>query len=493
MMGHESDFQHKLFITGFNLDKRIRKDHILRKISEKVDFNFIYREVEHSYGLNGHVSVPPPVVLKMMLLLVFYNVRSERELIATIPERLDWLWFLGYDLDDDIPDHSVLSKARARWGMEAFKVFFERVVWQCMEEGLIDGRKLFSDSSLIDAHASNNSVVDTHKLKKYLNRSYRTLEKRLDDIRATKQTPADSRYISTTDPDASVTRQSGGKSKLRYKTHRAVDGKHEVITATKVTPGCVDDGHVLEEMIELHEKNTEKKVQTAVADSKYGTMENFLLLHDLGVKAHIPSLEEAHRGSGRQKGIFPKEAFSYDPDTDTFLCPAGQRLKRRNYSKSRKQFEYKASVKTCSDCCLKDECTRAKGGRSLKRHARQDDLDKMFEEAKSKGSNRDLRERQHLSERSFAESTRYGFKRARWRGLWRMEIQDFLIAAIQNIVILIRHSEKRRMSKSNVKAEKGGYSKKKRYSGFTQRFFRRMPGIRGVHSSLHEALCENPI
>ena len=74
-----------------------------------------------------------------------------------------------------------------------------------------------------------------------------------------------------------------------------------------------------------------------------------------------------------------------------------------------------------------------------------------------------------------------------------MEIQDFLIAAIQNIVILIRHSEKRRMSKSNVKAEKGGYSKKKRYSGFTQRFFRRMPGIRGVHSSLHEALCENPI
>jgi IS5 family transposase len=181
----------------------------------------------------------------MMLLPVLYNVRSERELAATIPERLDWLWFLGYNPDDDIPDHSVLSKARARWGMEAFKVFFERVAWQCVKQGLVDRRKLFSDSSLIDAHTSNNSVVDTHKLRKYLNRSYRTLEKRLDDIRGTKQTPADSRYISTTDPDASVTRQGGGKSKLCYKTHRAVDGKHEVITATKITPGCVDDGHVL--------------------------------------------------------------------------------------------------------------------------------------------------------------------------------------------------------------------------------------------------------
>ena len=163
----------------------------------------------------------------------------------------------------------------------------------------------------------------------------------MDDIRATKQTPSDNRYISTTDPDASVTRHSGGKSKLRYKTHRAVDAKHEVITATKITPGSVDDGHVLEEMIELHENNTEKRVETVVADSKYGTMDNFLLLHDSDVKAHIPSIEETHRGSGRRKGIFSKEVFSYDPHTDTFLCPAGQRLKRRSYYKKRKQFEYK--------------------------------------------------------------------------------------------------------------------------------------------------------
>ena len=49
-----------------------------------------------------------------MLLLILYNVRSERELMAIIPMRLDWLWFLGYDLDDQIPNHSVLSKARTR-------------------------------------------------------------------------------------------------------------------------------------------------------------------------------------------------------------------------------------------------------------------------------------------------------------------------------------------------------------------------------------------
>lgn len=110
-------------------------------------------------GAKGNVSVPPAVILKMMLLLILYNVRSERELMLTIPERLDWLYFLGYDIDDDIPNHSVLSKARARWGVKAFRHFFERIVWQCVEAGLIDGRKLFTDTSLIDANASNNSGV----------------------------------------------------------------------------------------------------------------------------------------------------------------------------------------------------------------------------------------------------------------------------------------------------------------------------------------------
>jgi transposase len=269
MMGHQPIYQNKFFITGFNLDKRIREDHPLRKIQEKIDFDFIYDEVKDSYGYKGNVSVPPPVILKMMLLLVLYNVRSERELIGTIPERLDWLWFLGYDLEDEIPNHSVLSKARARWGVKAFKKFFERIVWQCVKAGLIDGRKIFVDASLIDADASNNSVVDMYKLEKHLNKSYKRLENRLDDIKASKKTPADSRHISTTDPDASVIRHGKGKPKLRYKTHRAVDETHEVITATKVSPGSVDDGHLLKDMIDAHQQTTEQKLETVVADKKY--------------------------------------------------------------------------------------------------------------------------------------------------------------------------------------------------------------------------------
>src|SRR5437660_10483376 len=102
MMGIEEPVQSNLFYTNFNLESRVRSNHPLRKIAKIIDFNFAYEVVSDCYGPNGNVSVPPPVLLKLMLLLVFYNIRSERELMLTLPERLDWLWFLGYDIDSSI-------------------------------------------------------------------------------------------------------------------------------------------------------------------------------------------------------------------------------------------------------------------------------------------------------------------------------------------------------------------------------------------------------
>jgi len=454
MMGFQNNDQDKIFISGFRLDDRVRKDHILRKISQKIDFDFIYDEVKETYGTNGNVSVPPPVILKLMLLLIIYNVRSERELMLTLPERLDWLWFLGYDLEDDIPTHSVLSKARSRWGVETFQRFFERIVEQCLEGGLIEGGTVFIDASLIEADASNNSVVDRERMKGIFSKGYGELEKRLEEAAEKKTTQVNRKYISRTDPDASVTRHRVGTSKLRYKTHRVVDRRSEVITATKVTSGSVDDGEMLEEMVERAKENTEREVETVVADSRYGSTRNYLYCHDKGIRAHMPSLEGTQRGTGRQKGIFEKEEFCYDADRDVYLCPGGQELRRRNYHKGRGQYEYKASSKTCAGCALSEQCTRSKYGRSVKRHIRQDALDRMRAMAGSREAKRDLRTRQHLSERSFAWSTRYGYKRARWRRLWRMEIQDYLVAAVQNITILANHLDRKPVG-SNIQRVQG--------------------------------------
>jgi transposase len=443
MMGHENH-QGKLFCYNVDLEKRLRIDHPLRKINEFVDFDFIYGEVKEKYGSRGNVSVPPPVILKMLLLLIFYNVRSERELMATIPERLDWLWFLGYSLDDTIPNHSVLSKARARWGVEVFESFFKRIVWQCVEAGIVDGSKLFMDSSLITADASNNSVIDSTSLNRYLNSGYQELEKRLDkqsSERQQKRGIANRKYISTTDPDASVVR-SGGKSRLRYKVHRAVDEQSEIITAVDVTPGEVNEAHRLSALLEKHEKNTETVAQTAVADSKYGTVENYVACFDRGVAAHIPDLKATGKNKGGRKDIFPEAAFKYNSETDTYICPAGQTLTRRRHKKKRKAYEYGCPREVCKVCQLYSQCTSSKTGRTVKRHQRHEDLELMRSRAQTRQAKKDIRTRQHLMERSFARAYRYGFKRSRWRRLWRNQIQEYLTAAIQNIMVLLARNEK---------------------------------------------------
>jgi len=444
MMGREPQKQPSLFYTRFNLEQRISANHPLRTIHQIIDFDFIYDEVRDVYGHNGNVSVPPPVILKMMLLLVMYNVRSERELMDTIPMRLDWMWFLGYDLDDKIPNHSVLSKARNRWGAKAFKLFFERIVGQCVHAGLIDGSKVFMDASLMEADASNNSVVNQQALSRYLNASYRKLEAQLEQYADTKSGQANRKYVSTTDPDASVVRQGAGGSKLRYKIHRVVDEQAEVITATEVTAGEVNEAHRLPCLIDSHEANTDRTVKTVVADSKYGTIDNFLACSDRKVAPHFEAVDKSHRGKGRRRDIFAPKEFVYNPQDDVFICPAGELLKPRKLYKKRKHVEYAAAANTCNQCPLKPRCTRSKMGRTLKRHLRQEALDRMLAESRSRSSRGDIRKRQHLMERSFAQASRYGFDRARWRRLWRVQIQEYLVAAVQNIRILTTHFKEQR-------------------------------------------------
>jgi len=447
MMGYQPPTQENIFYMNIYLENRVRQNHPLRRVKELIDFDFIYKEVEEKYGMNGNVSVPPPVTLKLMLLLILYNVRSERELMDTIPERLDWLWFLGYSLDSSIPDHSVLSKARSKWGQEAFKRFFERIVIQCVERGLVDGTKIFIDSSLIEANASNNSVMNAHSLKRYLNENYQELEKRLDekDTEVEHDEPhnkprsdVNKRYISTTDSDASIVKQ-GGKANLYYKTHRAVDPLNEVITAVEVTPGAINEAHKMASLIDIHETNTDSKVKTVVADSKYGTIDNFLSCYDRKIKAHIPFLKKTHEDKGSKKDIFPENAFTYDPETDTMICPSGKRLKKRTLHKHRQSTEYIGSKKDCFTCVLQPKCTRNKLGRAVHRHVHKEELDYMVTISNTFEAKKDIKTRQHLMERSFAKSTRYGFDRARLRGLWKVNIQEYMTAAIQNIQTLIRY------------------------------------------------------
>jgi transposase len=149
----------KLFY-GFSLDDRVPQDHLLRRVRQVIDHQAIWQSAEPYYSSTGAPSVDPAVVLKMALLGYFYGITSERRLGEECRLNLAFLWFLGYDLDEEPPNHSILSKARARFGHVLYEQFFGIVVKACQSAGLIVGDRLMLDATLIKANASDVADQD---------------------------------------------------------------------------------------------------------------------------------------------------------------------------------------------------------------------------------------------------------------------------------------------------------------------------------------------
>jgi transposase len=453
MMGEQKS-EPELFNYAVNLEKRVRSTHPLRKVKAAIDFGFVREEVAHCYGKKGNESVPPEVILKMMFLLFFDDIKSERELMEVIGERLDYLWFLDYGLDEKIPDHSVLSKARARWGKEVFESLFVRTVAQCVEAELVDGGKIHVDASLIDADASRDSVIKgPPELIAALKRVYAATESKLEATSTPETYQAvNDRMMSQTDPDAAMVRQGSGQSRPRYHHHRVVDDAKGVITAVESTPGSIVENKKLMDLVDQHERNTRCQVQTAVADHKYGTNENYVACQGRGITTHMgDAASKAH--NGREQNIFGDDAFTYDARRDVYLCPAGQTLKPRRMHAIRRTIEYKAPARVCGACALRAQCTRSHHGRTVQRHEKQAALDVARAQAHSAAARRDRKRRHHLMERSFADAANnHQFKRARWRRLWRQQIQDYLIAAVQNVRILLSHQNPKQSAAAVMKS-----------------------------------------
>src|SRR6266550_2915499 len=313
MMGqHKSDPQ--LFNYAVNLEKRVRAAHPLRRVKATIDFGFVREEVAHCYGKNGNESVAPEVILKMMFLLFFDDIKSERELMEVIGVRLD----------------SVISKARARSGTEVFESLFVGTVARCVEAGLVDGSKLHVDASLVDADAAKESVIKgPPPLIAALKRAYAATESKLEESSTPESYQAvNDRMMSQSDPDAAMVRKGCGDSRPRYQHHRAIDDAKGVITAIETTPGSIAENKKLMGLIEQHETNTRCQIQTVIADHKYGTTENYVACQARGITTHMGDAgSKAH--TGHDHSIFGDQAFTYDAQCDVYLCPAGQTLKPR--------------------------------------------------------------------------------------------------------------------------------------------------------------------
>jgi len=454
MMGKTRQREQKLFYTSFSLEERIGRDNRYRRLRDVLDFSFIRPMVAGFYGPNGQVSEDPIVIMKLMLILFLENIPSERELMRRLPERLDWLWFCEFDLDDILPNHSVPSKARRRWGLEIFEEFFQVVLQQCMAAGLVDGETVHIDSSLIQGNVSADSMrpafaVLARQKFMQLEESCRAEEKSPLSVANSSIEPAPitaSTKLSTSDPEARP-RIKGKQKVVGYQEHRVVDDSYGIITANETTDASVGEGRTFTTMIEQHQANTDSKPVHTVADKAYGTALNYRYLAEQKIQPCIPHSE--HHSANRN--AYDQSRFQYIEEHDHYICPAGNMLKRQSKKTTKRgHIIYIAKSDVCRACPLAEECYGGKDlrrGKSVCRYEGQKYIDWADNCMPKPKRQKLMKRRKAIMEGSFGDAaTNHGFKRSRWRGLMRAKIQNTLIATVQNLRKLVKYGRKKRKS-----------------------------------------------
>ena len=161
MLGHKvREFKP---LTGICLEDLVPEDNFYRQVERSIDLSFVRELAAAFYSNIGRTSVDPVVFFKLQLIAFFEGLRSERKLMEMVHLNLAHRWFIGYDIDEPVPDHSSLSKIRERFGLEVFQLFFEHIVELCIQAGLVWGEELYFDSTKVQANANVNGMIDRAK------------------------------------------------------------------------------------------------------------------------------------------------------------------------------------------------------------------------------------------------------------------------------------------------------------------------------------------
>ena len=370
--GRKAKPEPTLFVAGTELYRHIPKDHFYARLDQVLDLTFIYDLTAPLYAHRlGRPSLDPVVFFKCMLVGFFENVLYDTELEYRLADSLTLRKFLGYGLEERTPDESTLRKTRQRLPEEVFDQVFRQVLDQCQAAGLLKGRAVGTDSTLIDAHASMDSLK--HKTLGCTYEEYVLALRRQDqpDASVSEAKTADKQrgagkasnqhWESSTDPAARVMQHNDGHTHLSYRVDTTVDLETGVIvTAGAELAHVSDQTDFLERVDEAEVVLAERGLElvAVVADKGHHSGENLAGLAERGLVGLISSPRTERGAPG-----FQRVDFTYDPETDTFRCPAGKVLRRHGAERSAERYQARGS--DCRTCPHFGVCTQSKSGRSL--------------------------------------------------------------------------------------------------------------------------------
>lgn len=451
MMGRRGVGQGQFFYS-FELDKVVPPDHLVRQIDNVLDLSWVHKELAPYYSHTGRPSIDPVLMIRMLIAGYVFAIRSERQLCSEVQVNLAYRWFCKLGIEDDIPNHSVFSRARHERFREgdALRRVFEGVVAKCIAAGLVGGEALSVDASLIKADVDKKKRMPgdqpiTWPKPEEASRAVREYLTTLDKACADEESDGSDgdnggirrkpvKEVSLTDPQAAWVTRKGIDPLFAYDANYLIDNKTGIIVDAEGTrANRVTEIAVTRTMIERVRGRFDLQPQRLAGDTAYGAARLLKWLVDRGITPHTPVWDK----SARSDGTFSRADFTFDRERNVYICPGGAELTSTGNVDQRRGVYYRAKKSDCSTCALKPKCTTAIA-RKVTRDIDEDVRERVRALAHTEAFEQSRRERKKVEMR-FAHMKRiFKLDRLRLRGLSGAKDEVLLTATAQNLRRLAR-------------------------------------------------------
>jgi transposase len=478
MQGHKQ-FVDKI-VLRFRLSERVPKQNLCRRLAELLDWDFLYEQTRSVYSHTGQPSLDPVVFFKFVLVSRLENISSDRRLVEHCSLRLDILYFLGYEVDEDLPWHSTISRTRQLYPAAVFEPLFDHVFSQCVAAGLVAGDTQTVDSAPVKANASLDSVCEkqagalpvpklvvagqpappasapvaaavrsapAHQLRYEAARQAKRQQETGRPLGARNPKArllSNKTHYSPTDPEARISVKPGKARALNYLCSVAVDTATGIISHVQADLADSRDSLHLPGLVthlQARLSRNDLSLQDLVADTGYSNGFNYAFLEQRGITPWIPVF-------GAYK---PNVAgFTYHALADEYRCRADKPLPFRKYRPTADGVwmkHYRAFYQDCQQCPFKTDCVPSADHKQLVRSAFDAAYRRAWHRQRSPQGQRMRRVRQRTVEPVFGNLLQhYGLRRVSTKGRAAAHKTMLLSAIAYNLKKLLKHQPKRVVS-----------------------------------------------
>ena len=395
--------QQKIQLSSYSglYDLIIPKDNLLRKISELIDFTFIYDELLDKYcSNNGRMAESPIRMFKYLLLKTIYTI-SDVDVVERSQYDMSFKYFLDMAPEDEVINPSSLTKFRKLRLKDAdlLNLLISKTVSIAIEKDIIKSKSIIVDATHSLSRSNPHSALEVlRERSKLLRKAVYNIDEEMKDrmpekncsddlekelayckelekciesdqtlslipavkerLNLLKETVEDTQEncVLSKDKDAKTGHKSADSKFFGYKTHLAMT-EERIITAAVVTSGEKGDGPELPMLLKMSCDNG-IQVDTIIGDSAYSGKDNLTLKDkdDQNIKIVAKINPSITHGSRKEE-----DKFDYNKDADMFVCPAGhlaiRKAKQGKKNIGRNQsYTYYFDIEKCKTCPLKDGC-----------------------------------------------------------------------------------------------------------------------------------------